>query len=66
METTNKKPVVKLSGQDGNVFILIGICSRALKDVGQEDNANRMTSEIMNSKSYDEALQIMMKYCRVR
>ena len=35
-----KKPKVKLVGQDGNVFNLMGLCSSALKKAKQEENAN--------------------------
>lgn len=60
------KPTVQLSGQDGNVFNLIAICSKALKRAGLEDQAKEMTNKAMNSGSYDEALQIMMQYCNVK
>lgn len=66
METNIKKPKVKLTGQDGNVFNLIGICSKALKKEGLYNEAKQMTTECFNAGSYDEALQIMMKYCDVR
>jgi hypothetical protein len=59
------KPIVKLVGQDGNVFNLIGICSKALKRAGQSENAAKLTKECFNAGSYEEALQIMMKYCNV-
>lgn len=60
-----KKPKVKLIGKDGNIFNLIGICSRELKRAGQSDNAKKMSEECFNSGSYNEALQIIMKYCDV-
>jgi hypothetical protein len=60
-----KKPKVKLVGKDGNVFNLIGICSLALKKAGQAEQALQMTKEIFGAGSYDEALQIMMRYCEV-
>jgi hypothetical protein len=43
----------------------MGICSRALKDVGMKDESKEMCDKIMNSSSYDEALVIMMEYCDV-
>lgn len=61
----NKKPRVKLVGQDGNVYNLIGICSKALKKAGQADKAKEMTNKIFNCGSYDLALAIMMEYCDV-
>ena len=60
-----KKPKVKLSGQDGNVFNLIGICARALEKAGLKDEAKEMRSAVFVAKSYDESLQIMMRYCEV-
>lgn len=62
----SNKPKVQLTGQDGNVFNLIGICSRALKREGQSEKAKEMTDRIFKCKSYDEALQIMMEYCDVK
>ena len=60
-----EKPTVQLAGQDGNVFNLIGICSKALKRAGQREQAKEMTTKCFAAKSYDEALQIMMTYCEV-
>lgn len=60
-----EKPVVQLSGMDGNVFGLIGACQKALKKAGQADNATKLAMECFRSGSYDEALQIMMKYVDV-
>ena len=61
----NKKPKVKLVGEDGNVYNLIGICSRALKKAGQSEKAKEMSEKIFKSGSYHEALAIMMDYCEV-
>lgn len=66
METQTKKPVVKLSGKDGNVFNLIGICSSALKRSGQHETARLMTNECFGAGSYHEALAIMARYCDLR
>jgi len=65
MENTQTKPKVKLTGQDDNVFNLIGIASKALKRAGQSENANKMTKECFDSGSYHEALSIIMNYCEV-
>lgn len=61
----NKKPVVNLIGQDGNIFNLMGIASKALKKNGMAEQAKNMCSEIMASGSYDEALAILMDYVEV-
>lgn len=49
-------------GADGNVFNLIGICSRALKTAGYSEKALEMTNRVTSSGSYEEALAIMCEY----
>lgn len=61
----NTKPIVKLTGENGNVFNLIAICGTALKKVNQYDLAKKMQDEVFASKSYNEALAIMAKYCEI-
>lgn len=60
-----EKPTVELIGQNGNVFNLLGICSKALKRAGQADKAKEMSQKVMSCGSYDEALQIMMEYVEI-
>jgi hypothetical protein len=62
----NKKPRVKLVGENGNVFNLTGICSKALKEVGMKDESKEMCSRIFKCGFYHEALAIMMEYCDVK
>ena len=59
------KPTIQLSGQDGNVFNLIGIASRALKKDGQRAKAEEMATKCM-SGDYDNAIQTIMDYCEVQ
>jgi hypothetical protein len=59
------KPMVKLVGEDGNIFAIVGKCSKALKRAGMPDLAKQMTSEVFACGSYNEALQIVMKYVEV-
>ena len=61
-----KKPVVKLVGQDGNIFNLLGLSSRALKQAGQPEQAKEMLGKVAQAKSYDEALQIICRYVDAR
>ena len=56
------KPKVQLVGQDGNVFNLLGICTKALKRAGQHEEAKELQNRVFASKSYDEALVLMMEY----
>ena len=65
MENTTAKPKVKLIGEDSNVFKLLGICSRALKNAGQADQSKEMSKRVMACENYNVALQIMMEYCDV-
>ena len=59
------KPEAKLIGADGNIFNLMGIAMRALKEHDMRDEAKEMCARIFSSKSYDEALQIIMEYVEV-
>lgn len=57
-----KKPQAPLLGADGNVFNLIAVASRALKDNGYDEMADQMSSKVMSSDSYEEALGIILDY----
>lgn len=57
-----RKPVVRLTGEDGNVFNLLGICSRALKKAGQAEKDRAMRDRVFKSGSYEEALSVMGEY----
>ena len=59
------KPKCRLSGTDGNVFAQAGRVSQALKKAGQADKAEEFQSKLVKCQSYDEALQLMMKYVEV-
>ena len=56
--------IVKLSEQDGNAFIIIGVVNRALKRGGRNDLGEAFTDEAM-SGDYDNLLQTAMKYVEV-
>ena len=62
MSENFKKVNAKIIGEDGHVFNLIGICSKALKNNGYYDEASELVKRVTNSRSYDEALQIMLEY----
>ena len=59
------KPTVKLIGQDGNVFNIIGLVEKALRRAKQEDRAKEFTNRAFNATSYDKVLQLAMEYCEV-
>ena len=56
------KPKVKLVGQNGNVFNLLGICTVALKRAGLYEEAQELKKRVLSSGSYDEALALMLEY----
>ena len=59
------KPQCKLTGEDGNVFSIIGRVRNALKKAGQRDKAIEFQTKAFNAGSYDEVLQLAMKYVEV-
>ncbi|SHI17723.1 hypothetical protein [Sporanaerobacter acetigenes] len=59
------KPKCKLIGEDGNIFNLMVIASRTLREADMHKEAGEMIDRITKSKSYDEALAIIMEYVEV-
>ena len=64
-EIKKNKPNCPLIGQDGNIFNLVGIASRTLKRNGLAAEASEMTSKVLGSGSYDEALGIIGEYVNI-
>jgi hypothetical protein len=62
---TVEKPICILTGQDGNVFNVIGLVSRTLKRAGQADKAREFVDRAMKSKSYDDVLALCWDYVEV-
>lgn len=60
-----EKPDCPLIGQDGNIFNLMGIASRTLKDSGMREEAVEMRQRVMDSGSYDNALCIIGEYVNI-
>lgn len=56
------KPKVKLSNTDGNVFALLGQCTKALRKEGLQDKAKQLTEDVFSANSYSDALAMMAKY----
>jgi len=59
------KPECKLLGEDGNVFNIICLVSRALKKDEQEDKAKEFRTKAMECSSYDEVLRLTDEYVDV-
>lgn len=59
------KPDCALIGCDSNIFNLMGIASRTLKQNGMADEAKEMCSRVTSSGSYYEALNIIGEYVNI-
>lgn len=64
-EQSCQKPDCPLIGQDGNIFNLMGIASRTLKQHGMSEEAKQMQQEITQCKSYDAALNVIGQYVNI-
>lgn len=61
-----KKPIARLIGENGNIYNLLGIASKALRSAGLDEQAIEMQKKIFSeARSYDEALRIIMEYVEV-
>lgn len=60
-----QKPDCKLIGEDGNVFNLLGIASRTLRQNGMAEQAVEMRDRVCSSSSYGEALCIIGDYVNI-
>ncbi len=60
-----QKPDCPLIGQDGNIFNLMGIASRTLRENGLGEEAKEMCERIRGSDSYYEALNIIGEYVNI-
>ena len=60
-----QKPSCPLIGQDGNIFNLIGIAARTLRENGMREEATEMTKRVTSSGSYSEALGIIGEYVNI-
>ena len=64
-EPEPEKPDCALIGQDGNIFNLVGIASRTLREHGLKDQAKEMKDRVFASGSYGEALCIIGEYVNI-
>ena len=60
-----EKPDCKLIGEDGNIFNLMGIASRTLKQNGLADQAKKMCDRIRESGDYYKALGVIGEYVNI-
>ena len=58
----DKKPKCKLIGEDGNIFNLVGIAARTLRQNGMEEQAKELCERLKEQPDYDHALMLIAKY----
>ena len=58
----NIRPKMKLVGEDGNIFAILGRASRLLRHSGQADKATEMYERVTSSHNYYQALNIISEY----
>ncbi len=59
------QPQVKLTGIDGNVFVILGACKKAAKKAGKDDAWWKKFHDEATTGDYDHVLQTIMKYFQV-
>lgn len=60
-----KKPTCALIGKNGNIYNLLGIAKRTLRECGMGEEADKMRERVFKSGSYDEALSIISDYVNI-
>lgn len=60
-----EKPDCSLIGEDGNIFNLAGIAANTLRAHGMEKPADEMKERILDSGSYEAALNIIGEYVSI-
>ena len=64
---TREKPVLKLTGADGNVFNILGLCQKSAKKAGwTEEEIQEFIHKATHSNSYDEVLQLCFQHFDVQ
>ena len=63
MERTNVE--VKLTGEDGNAFSIMGRVSRELKRAGYNEDFVKQYQNEATSGDYDNLLRVTMEYVKV-
>ena len=59
-----KKPLCELIGADGNIFNLMSIACKTLKENDLSEKADELKQRLFSgeAESYDRALQIILEY----
>ncbi len=62
MNTPKTDIRVRLTGEDGNIFFILGRVREALRRGGRLDLVPEMTAAVTSSRSYEDALARIMEY----
>lgn len=62
----DNKPVLKLTGADGNAFMIIGLAQKAAQKAKWDATKTRAMVEEMMSGDYDNVLQTCFKHFDVK
>ena len=65
METNKFNVDVDLIGQDGNAFMVLGLCQKAARRAGVEDTKINEFLDEAKQGDYDHLLRTCMKYFNV-
>ena len=61
-----KKPVCKVTGQDGNAFVVIGLIRRCLKKAGLKAEAEEFSKQAQKCVSYNHLLLVCCDYVKLK
>lgn len=64
-QVEKRKPDCALIGENGNIYNLVGIASRTLKDNGLREEAEEMSSRALSAGDYYKALGIIEEYVNI-
>lgn len=59
------RPTVRLTGGDGNAFVIIAMCRKAMRRAGCSPEYIKKFQEQAMSGDYDNVLATAMEYCDV-
>jgi len=65
MKAPETKPEVKLAGEDGNAFAIMGRVQGALREAGADAEYIGKYQDEATSGDYDHLLQVTMEYVEV-
>lgn len=66
-EQAKKWGTIKLVGEDGNIFSILGRCRKQMKQMGASPlEIDAFAKQVTDSASYDEALHVVQEWFEVK